>query len=159
MIVFRSPLDTRAYTAGEFVLLADFRVEVHSETAGYLIAPPRGFITDFASVPKLVQALPGFDVNGNSRDAAVLHDYLYCCNGDLTVRDFDGGQLTTLSLSRQQCDRIFFDALLACGLSKKTASLFYAGVRAGGWYYWNKRSDGLQDHYDFVPGSYWSNPQ
>lgn len=155
MIKFLSPLDTRAHAAGEFVLIADLLVELHIENVNYVIAVPRRFITDFASVPKLVQLLPGFDVNGNSRRAAVLHDFLYCCHGELTVRDLESGKLTTTSLTRKQCDEIFFDALLTCTYSPQAASLFYAGVRAGGWYYWAKRRNGLKDNFDFVPEDYW----
>jgi hypothetical protein len=41
------------------------------------ITVPIGFQTDLASIPRIIQWLPHMGVNGRSRRAAVLHDYLY----------------------------------------------------------------------------------
>lgn len=155
---FLTPLDTRAYKAGEFVLLSDFVVEFDMGWFdGWLrLTVPRGYITDFASVPKLVQLLPGFDVNGDSRDAAVLHDFAYSSQGRLAVAlKFYGTQ--RIELTRDQCDQLLVGGLVASGIPRWQANLFYAGVRTGGWWYWRKRRTGIKHDFDFVPESYWSN--
>lgn len=169
MARFLSHLDTRAHKDNEFVLLDDFGFEFHLPGYDkYQMWVPRGFITDFASVPWLVQALPGFDVNGASRFAAVVHDWLYCNNG--LVPMYRVNKLTGLSrvmidvqFDRSQADEIFRIALLATGsdaftkplveerFTETQARVYWLGVRSGGWYYWNKRKDGIRIGYDFMP--------
>jgi hypothetical protein len=106
------------------------------------ICVPRGFITDLASIPRMLRAV--FNVNDESRQAAVLHDYLYCGQG------FAG------ALSRAQCDRLFRDAMQDQGVNWLQRWTMWAGVRIGGWLYWRKRNDGMRADYDFVPNTYWS---
>jgi hypothetical protein len=166
---FRSRLITSAYIEGEFVVVSPFIYQFHLKSFWHTITVPKGFITDFASIPWLVQALPGFDVNGDSRFAAVVHDYLYCMQGMVSTIKCgylgDFGRLEPAQFSRADCDEIFKQALRDTGRDVFTrdivkgsysglqADLFYAGVRAGGWQYWNKRKDGPRPD-DFAPIEY-----
>lgn len=156
MLTFLTPLDTRAYKPGEFVLMHDFDLDVRFGYAKndslFRIVVPRGFITDFASVPKTIQAIPGFDVNGQSRDAAIPHDYAYCCGGRVVAHNLTLKMPATLSLTRKQCDQLLYDGLVASGYSKAIAWLFYLGVRIGGGFHW--RPDGLSRDYDFAPAEF-----
>lgn len=102
-------------------------------TARFVVPP--GFVTDLASIPRAVRLLPGFDVNGRSRAPAVLHDWLYCSQ----------------AVSRSLADYLFHVALRAEGVPPVTADLFWAGVRLGGWVYYNRRESGIVHGYDFVP--------
>jgi Protein of unknown function (DUF1353) len=86
------------------------------------IEVPRGFITDLASIPRGLRAV--LNVNGRSRKAAVLHDYLYCEH----------------KLNRSKCDALFLSALVAEGMNSALARTYWLGVRAGGWLYYNKRT-------------------
>lgn len=116
-VMFTTPLDLRADAPDRWVLLRALiwdddldRIEVHA-----------GFVTDLASVPQLLRGL--LDVNGRSRRAAVLHDFLY----------------TEQKLPRAECDAIFRKALLAEG-EGISRWVYWAGVRVGGWVAWaNKR--------------------
>lgn len=87
------------------------------------IEVPAGFVTDLASIPAPLRGL--LNVNGKSRRAAVLHDWLYCS---------------------QPCTRKEADAILKAALRTEgvqvAAWVYWAGVRLGGWRYWRKR-DGL----------------
>ncbi|MDA8485149.1 DUF1353 domain-containing protein [Pseudomonas resinovorans] len=129
---FLSQLDLRAYEPGEWVVLSDQRYE---SSYGSIFTVRRGFITDLASIPRLLRSV--YDINGKSRQAAVLHDFLYCA------------QLTT----RVEADRLFLEALESLGIGWATRWSMYLGVRSGGWIYWNKRSKGLATD-DFVPAEY-----
>lgn len=80
-----------------------------------VIVVPAGFITDFASVPRL--PLVYWLMNDVGQEAAVVHDYLYR-NGLYT---------------RGICDQVFKEALEVCGVSWWRKGLMYAAVRAGGW--------------------------
>lgn len=97
---------------------------VESELAylheGERISVPKGFITDLASIPKIFRNV--LNVNGKSRKPAVLHDYLYCSK----------------IFERSVADYIFYKALVSEGMNAIIARTYWAGVRAGGWMYYNK---------------------
>ena len=79
---------------------------------------PAGFVTDFASVPRLPVAF--FLAGGLAHAAAVVHDWLY----------------TTHSTDRATADAVFQDAAKACGVSPWRAWVMWLGVRAGGASSW-----------------------
>jgi hypothetical protein len=97
------------------------------------IVVPAEFITDLASVPKPLR--PFLNTTGRSRKCGVLHDYVYCDN----------------DLTREDADQLLYDALVAEGVTPAVARIYWAGVRAGGWLYYNKRKEGLDLAYDFTP--------
>jgi len=127
-VAFLTPLDLRAYKPHEWVLLLAL---IYMTKGGTRYIVPRGFITDLASIPRLLRAL--FDINGLSRAPAVLHDFLYCIH------------YTT----RAEADALFLEALEAAGVGWATRWSMYLGVRSGGWIYWRKRGDGLTQE-DFL---------
>lgn len=99
---------------------------------------PVGFVTDLASIPKLLRNV--LDVDGRSRLPALLHDSLYCCQE--TTRAFADAQLRA--------------ALVAYGETNVGAMTYWLGVRAGGWSHWgsSSRAPGLTpDDFD-GPDSY-----
>lgn len=79
------------------------------------ITVPAGFVTDFASVPRLpfVFWLAG----GKATKAAVVHDFLY--------RKESG-------VSRAEADDIFAEAMDASGQPAWRRGLMWAGLRVGG---------------------------
>jgi hypothetical protein len=84
------------------------------------ILVPAGFITDFASVPRIPFA---YLLTGNKAQApAVVHDWLY----------------STQKFTRDVADDILHEAILASGYSRFTAWIMWAGVRMGGWVAWKK---------------------
>lgn len=78
------------------------------------ITVPAGFVTDFASVPRLPLA---FLLFGRVADeAAAVHDYLY----------------STGSCSRKLADEVFAEASKACGVSAWRRGPMWLGVRLFG---------------------------
>lgn len=110
---------TRDHLPGEWVLLVAL---VYTTLAGMKVIAPGGFVTDLASIPPFLRWL--FSPNDATRRPAVTHDWLYCA------------QLTT----RLVADRIFLEALERNGVGYLRRKAMYAGVRVGGWWYWNKRA-------------------
>ena len=105
-------------------LLEEFDYYLGSLDSGLYIRVPKGFITDFASVPRIFWAiLPPWDKYGK---AAVLHDYLY----------------HSRKFIRILCDVIFYEAMVVLGVSRWKRWLLYLGVRIGGWIPFNR---GRQD--------------
>jgi len=84
---------------------------------------PKGFVTDFASVPRGLWNL--WPRVGKYSKAAVLHDASY--RGDLLSKY---GQRVTLI--RPLADRLFLEAMRASGVGAFTARVFYLAVRAFG---------------------------
>lgn len=80
-----------------------------------VIRVPRGFETDFASIP---YAVAGFiDPMGDNMEAAVIHDYLYAVG--------EPGQ-------REKADTILLDALAQHHVDPVRRKLMYEAVRFGG---------------------------
>lgn len=125
---FQSPLDLRAHAPGEWVVL---RPLTFRAADGRAFTVPRGFVTDLASIPRLLR--PALDQNGANRRAAVLHDFLYIAQ----------------PVERDEADELFDEAMALDGVGWLKRTAMYAGVRLGGWLYWNQRADGEPDG-DFV---------
>jgi hypothetical protein len=88
-----------------------------SEVADTVFIVPRGFVTDFASVPRIPVA---FLLTGDcAHEAAVIHDWLY----------------TTHEVDRAKADAVFREAA-SIGTAGWRAWLMWAGVRVGGGKPW-----------------------
>lgn len=85
---------------------------------GKTIVVPAKFLTDLASIPRILQNL--IPVNGKHRAAAILHDYLY----------------VTQKLLRAQADALFLEAMKSSGVGAVQRWVMYAAVRAAGWMIW-----------------------
>lgn len=83
------------------------------------IVVPAGFTTDFASIPRFLWRIIGTPTSADYRNAAVLHDFLYCLGKD-------SGR------SRKECDDIFYDAMTVLNVSWWKKNMIYRGVRLGG---------------------------
>ena len=93
---------------------------------GTFIRVPRGFVHDLASIPRPLNLL--FRVNGDHREAAILHDYAYA----------NLGKVSSLKpLTRQECDLLFLEAMHSMLVNRATASSMYYAVRWFGWFAWN----------------------
>lgn len=89
-----------------------------SKVLGGRVTVPVGFVTDFASVPRVpvVYLAEG----GRGDKAAVIHDWLY----------------TTQAVDRATADAVLREALVACGYGTGTAGAFWLAVRAFGGSHW-----------------------
>jgi hypothetical protein len=97
---------------------------VYKADSGVVYTVPTGFVTDFASVPRVPIAFWLFGDRGN--EAATLHDWLY-----------SGAHA---GLTREQCDGILKEALVAQGVPSWIAWCFYWGVRMGGGSHWGVKT-------------------
>lgn len=85
-----------------------------SDRANTVIVVPVGFVTDFASVPRIPIA---FLLTGDTaHSAAVVHDWLY----------------TTHTVDRATADAVLQEAAAAAGVPAWRRWLMWAGVRVGG---------------------------
>lgn len=127
--------DTRTVVAGKGIgLLGPLRVEILPDgrrarllqpfrvnVEGRGIEAPKGFETDFASVPRVFwRIVPPW---GRYSPAAVIHDYLY----------FTG------QVPRAEADAVFLTLMERLGVPAWKRSIMYRAVRIFGKAAWNTR--------------------
>ena len=98
-----------------------FTYYIGEEGSGEFVTVPEGFVTDFASVPRLFWII--LPPDGQYSQAAVLHDYLY------------SEQIFT----RKKSDDIFLEAMTVLKVSWLKRRTMWLSVRMFGWIPWNKR--------------------
>jgi hypothetical protein len=94
-------------------------VEYSIGHSGVIIIVPKGFVTDFASIPQPLWSF-GLSPHGRFSKAAIVHDYLYW-KQDCT---------------REQADKLLLIAMKESGVSSSQQTEIYLGVRAGGESAW-----------------------
>jgi hypothetical protein len=88
-----------------------------------VIAVPKGFVTDGASVPQFLWSL--LPVWANWSSAAVIHDYLCALIANNTPHPE--------APTRYDADRIFLEAMESLNVGWVPRRLLYWGVRLGAW--------------------------
>lgn len=88
-----------------------------SEAIERLIHVPAGFVTDFASTPRIIW--PILPPTGSYGKAAVLHDWCYRTPGQ--------------TKHRLDADRVLLEAMIALNVPKWARWTVFAGVRIGGY--------------------------
>jgi len=121
MSSFTSPLIVTPMPDGRrWKLVRSFTYHVGSKDSGRKVVVHRGFVTDFASVPRLLWWL--ISSWGRYGKAAVVHDYLY---------KYHVG-------TRREADGIFFEAMGVLNVRRWRKYPMYISVRLFGWFAWKK---------------------
>ncbi len=102
-----------------WVLRKEFGYDIGKEGSGNTIDVPLGFMTDFASIPRIFRFL--VSKWGKHGNAAVLHDYCYWAQ----------------DRSREESDRIFREAMEVSKTKGWRVFLIYWAVRLGGSFAWS----------------------
>jgi hypothetical protein len=115
-----------------WILLEPLEFHVGEKDNEDVIIVPALFQTDFDSIPKPLWSI--IRPYGKSKRAAVIHDYLYHMRGHVPL-DISPPR------TRNECDKIFAEALEVCGVNWIKRNAMYLGVRSGGWWFWNKKGN------------------
>jgi hypothetical protein len=101
---------------GQWQLISDLIYQ--SDVAEMTFTVPKGFVTNFASVPRIpiVYELAG----DTASNAATVHDFLY----------------STHPVSRAMADAVLREASDVTAVPDWRRQLMWAGVRMFGWLYW-----------------------
>lgn len=111
MSKFTTPLIVEYIDGTNWKLHEEFEFYL-KEDKNTIIKVPKGYVTDFASVPKVLRILAkDFELFNK---AAILHDFLY-----------EG----KLDYTREECDLIYKDAMQVFGMSERRAHIFYLCVK------------------------------
>lgn len=132
MSSFTTPLDVRKLRNGKWMLLSGFEYAIGSlENPVGHVEVERGFITDFASIPRPLWPVIGQPA-GEYGKAAVVHDWLY--RKRMWLRS-DG---TVQYCSRKWADDIFYEGMEVLGVKRWKRVVMWLGVRLGGWFAWRR---------------------
>lgn len=120
---FKTPLRLEFLDDTRFQLIEPF--EFLSEVTESIIRVPSGFVTDFASIPRVLWAL--LPPTGRYGKAAVVHDWLYQTREAGTHRVW-----------RADADSVLLEGMQVLEVRWSQRWAIYAGIRLGGWVAWNK---------------------
>lgn len=122
MGAFSTPLQVTKYATGRWRLLNS--LVYHADLTERTYVVPAGFVTDFASVPRLPLAY--LLAGDTAHRAAVVHDYLYRYAIE----------------PRKSADRVFCEAMADSGVPGWRRTLMYGAVRAFGGGAYDREADG-----------------
>lgn len=123
----------------------------YTTSDGEKICVPAGFLTDFASVPRAFWVTMS-PAEGPWGKPSVIHDWLYFNKGKILHADgVNGCPATYRVFSREECDRVFLEAMQACGVGSYRSHIMWLGVRLGGWLPWGKPALPGSNSYTGVP--------
>lgn len=125
MSSFTEPLIVEKVGKRTWKVAKTFIYRVGFKDSTEAIVVPKGFITDFASVPRIFWIL--LPPDGRYSQAAVLHDYLYKI------------QIYT----RKKSDSIFLEAMKVLKVAWWKRWIMYRAVRLACWIPWKKKRRNL----------------
>jgi hypothetical protein len=127
---FTTELVVRKLSDGLWEVREPFEFHLGAEEGPEFVDVPVGFITDFASIPRILW--PFLPPTGNYGKAAVIHDKLYVLPIILNVNG------TFRRAERGDADRILREGMEVLEIGWFTRKIIYLGVRTGGWLPWRK---------------------
>lgn len=120
----QGPLDLRRFKDPFYALLNEIGWKPGKSATGLqAFQVPMGFVTDFASVPRVFWSI--FPPDGNYAYAAVLHDWLYW----------------EQDRPKEDADRIFRSAMDDLTITDVKANLLYQAVNRFGITAWNRNAE------------------
>lgn len=122
MSSFTKPLIVKYLDGKRWELVEEFSYHVGIKSSPEIITVPKGFITDFASIPRLFWRVIGHPAEKYGK-AAVIHDYLYSEQQTYT---------------RKRSDEIFYEAMEVLKVPFWKRWAMYHSVRTWGWIPWHR---------------------
>ncbi len=121
MSEFTTKLNVEPVGENIWELIEAFEYHIGKYPSDEIILAPEGFVTDFASVPKVFwRILPP---NGKYGKAAVIHDYCY----------------STACYGRIKSDLIFLEGMKVLKVKRWKRNSMYTAVVLFGWWAWYKQ--------------------
>lgn len=137
---FQQP-DVRPIGNRKYLLMEDYTITWWEDGTRFRIVIPREFITDLASVPRLLWTLSNLTPDGLIRAGALVHDWIYAQRGQLTygLYQVKVGSLwvpCSLPFSRSRADALFQAINTKAEMTRKNVVKAWLGVRLGGLLSW-----------------------
>ncbi|MEN6605901.1 MAG: DUF1353 domain-containing protein [Bryobacteraceae bacterium] len=120
---FLTPLVVEYLDGRDWRLVEEF--EFASEVLERIVRVPRGFITDFASIPRFLWPL--LPPTGTYGKAAVVHDMLYRHPACVAP-----------ACTWEEANLTLYEGMVALGVGWLTRHAIFWGVQLGGWATWDR---------------------
>ena len=120
MSSFTEYLYVKKISSRKWEVTRAFDYHVGKEGSGEVVSIPKGFITDFASSPRITWIF--FPPDGKYTQAAVLHDYL----------------IKTKQYSRTKTNKIFLEAMEVLGVPLWKRLMMYWSCQVWTYIFWDK---------------------
>ncbi len=128
-LITKHNADGRTYTVErDFIFWAD------KIGSGYYVEVPKGFITDLASIRRILQWLT--PKQGKFDQGAVVHDKLY--KDGTCERLTKESLISEIDIDRAFADKMFYKSMGVLEVHPWRRWLIYYGVRLGGWVAWDR---------------------
>lgn len=132
---FITPLEVEFIDGQKWKVIKEFDYLVDFEDQNSAIRVPAGFVTDFASIPRMFW--DWIPPTGPYAKAAVVHDYLYVVGGKVCCYKgpyllYDPRCKKCKTFTKEQADRIFRDAMEVLGVGNPKRWLMWQAVRKFG---------------------------
>jgi len=111
----------------------------HTDCKGVLpgkITVPKNYVTDGASIPRILWRLCGSPMDLPRVYAAIVHDWLYEYPHMMPTENESG--VVLLPCSRGDADRVYRDYQIALGISRIKAYTEYYSLRLFGGGHWER---------------------
>ncbi len=129
---FKDDLIVKNIGTRKWEIYRDFTYEVGFLGSGDKIVVPKGFQTDFASIPRFFWRIMPPD--GEYTKSAIIHDYLY----------------NTRERPREIADKIFLEAMGVLGVPGWKKNIIFRAVRIFGGFAWKKKKEILEEAAKFL---------
>ena len=134
-VLYGTFLDTREKADGIFELLRPLYATIVIDNEVYECVVPIGFLTDFASVPRVPFAYMLF--GGKYNKTGTLHDALYSNFHKIEIAHATSREL--MPITRLLADNILYRSLIDEGASRFTAWSMYQGVKVFGGAFFKRK--------------------
>jgi hypothetical protein len=129
-VEFQNDLLVRELPHGYKELYTPFYVAITLDDGNVVeVIIPKGFVSDYCSVPRLPFAYLLF--GGIGEKAGVLHDALYSPWPGIVVVNMHTRD--PVEVTREWADTVLYSALETCGVGWFARRMMYTGVRMAGW--------------------------
>jgi hypothetical protein len=135
VLVLLDNRDAPAIRAGRSLWALQRDLSYTTGPEGDTITVPAGFVTDLASVPRIVWSF--YPPDGPWVKAAVIHDFLYETKGT-GLWYSHRGNARTVPYSRAEADHILKEGMADRGIGAWEQFVIWASVRIGGFAGWGK---------------------
>ena len=142
MSMFTNSLKTEWLDGKKWRVTESYRFYSGDYLSGLYVEVPEGFITDLASIPRLLHWL--VPKVGKDSAASVMHDVIYRTGVMTSSVIVDGVEhVVDTPVSQGMADSMFHQAMVALKVGRWRRKILYHGVSIFGWIAWNRYREEL----------------
>jgi len=116
--MFKGPIELKKVSPSEYTLLGDF--SFIDTKSGREVKVRKGYVTDGASIPRILWSLVGSPFTGKYTASAIVHDALYSSH----------------LLTKESADKLLLGMLKVEKVAPIKSKLMYLGVKYFGHTHW-----------------------